>query len=138
MTGRSFIDTNIIVYAHDTDAGEKHKVAVARLEELWHKDTPPAISIQVLQETYAVLMKKGMPARELSRLIEDLLKWDVIVNNTTVLLEGMRLQYKFKISIWDAFIIAAAKEAGARNIISEDLSHAAEYEGVKVINPFIR
>ncbi len=138
MTGRSFIDTNIIVYAHDSDAGEKHRVAAAKLEELWRKDTPPAVSIQVLQETYAVLMKKGMPARELSQLIEDLLKWDVIVNNETVLLEGMRLQHKFKISIWDAFIIAAAKEAGARNIISEDLSHTVEYEGIKIFNPFTR
>ena len=138
MTGRSFVDTNIIVYAHDADAGEKHKIAAAKLEEWWRKDAPPAVSIQVLQETYAVLLKKGMPARELSQLIEDLLKWDVVVNNETVLLEGMRLQHKFKISIWDAFIIAAAKEVGARNIISEDLSHAAEYEGIKVINPFIR
>ncbi len=138
MTVRSFVDTNIIVYAHDIDAGEKHKIAAAKLEELWRKDTLPAISIQVLQETYAVLLKKGVSVRDIRGLIEDLLKWNVIVNNEELLLEGMRLQHKFKISIWDAFVIAAAKEAGAKNIISEDLSNAVEYEGIRIINPFIR
>jgi len=137
MTGRFFIDTNIIVYAHDLRAGEKHKVAAAKLEELWGQDVPPSISIQVLQEVCAVLIKKGMPAAGLAELMEDLLQWNVIVNDQDILREGLRLQRKLKLSIWDAFIVAAAKKSGASHIISEDLNHLQEYEGIRVTNPFL-
>jgi len=138
MIDRFFIDTNIIVYAHDLDAGEKYKIAAAKFEELWKQDNPPSISIQVLQETCAVLIKKGMPAAEIGALMEDLLQWNVIINDQNILLEGIRLQRKLKISIWDAFIVAAAVKSGARHIISEDLSHLKQYEGIIVTNPFIK
>ncbi len=138
MTGRFFIDTNIIVYAHDLDAGEKHHIAAIQLEEIWQKDNPPSISVQVLQEACAVFIKKGMPAMEINALMEDLLQWNVIVNDQHILLEGIRLQRKLKISIWDAFIIAAAVKSGARQIMSEDLSHMKEYEGIVVTNPFLK
>jgi len=137
MTARSFVDTNIIVYAHDRGAGQKHKIAAAKLEELWQQDVPPSISIQVLQEVCAVMIKKGMPASGLAELMEDLLQWNVIANDQNILLEGIRLQRKLKLSIWDSFIVAAAKKSGARHIISEDLSHLQEYEGIRVINPFL-
>lgn len=136
MTAKCFVDTNVIVYAHDLGAGEKNKIAAAKLQELWKQDIPPSISIQVLQEVCAVLIKKGMPAGELGELMEDLLQWNVIANDQNILLEGLRLQRKLKLSIWDSFIVAAAKKSGARYIISEDLSHRQEYEGMRVINPF--
>jgi predicted nucleic acid-binding protein len=138
MTGRFFIDTNIIVYAHDLDAGEKHKIAAVKLEEFWKQDNPPSISIQVLQEACAVLIKKGMQAIEINALMEDLLQWNVVINDQNILLEGIRLQRKLKISIWDSFIVAAAVKSGARHIISEDLSHMEQYEGIVVINPFLK
>jgi len=138
MTGRFFVDTNIIVYAHDLEAGDKHKIAATKLEELWNQDNPPSISVQVLQEACAVFIKKGMPSPEIGALIEDLLQWNVVVNDQHVLLEGIRIQGKVKISIWDAFIVAAAIKSGARHIISENLSHLGEYEGVVIINPFIK
>ncbi len=138
MTDRFFIDTNIIVYAHDLEAGEKHKIAAAKLEELWKQDDPPFISIQVLQEVCAVLIKKGMPVSEIGDLMEDLQQWNVIVNDQVILLEGIRLHRKLKISIWDSFIVAAAKKSGAHRIISEDLSHMRDYEGIVVINPFLK
>ena len=131
MNDRSFIDTNIIVYAHDIDAGEKHKIAAAKLEELWMRDNPPFISIQVLQEACAVFIKKGMPVSEIAALMEDFLQWNVVVNDQNILLEGVRLQDKLKISIWDAFIIAAAIKSGARRIISEDLGHLKSYRAVR-------
>lgn len=138
MTGRFFVDTNIIVYAHDLEASEKHKIAAIKLEELWKQDNPPSVSIQVLQETCAVLIKKGIPAVEIGALMEDLLQWNVVVNDQNVLLEGIWLQRKLKISVWDAFIVAAALKSGARHIISEDLGHMKEYEGIAVTNPFLK
>jgi predicted nucleic acid-binding protein len=84
-----------------------------------------------------VLIKKGMPPIEISALMEDLLQWNVVINDQDILLEGIRLQRKLKISIWDAFIVSAALKSGARHIMSEDLSHMKEYEGMVVINPFL-
>jgi len=138
MTVRFFVDTNIIVYAHDLEAGEKHKIAADKLVELWKQDNPPSISIQVLQEVCAVFTKKGLPLSEINALIEDFLQWDVVVNDQHILLEGIRLQRELRISIWDAFIVAAAIKSGANHIISEDLSHLKEYEGIIIINPFIK
>jgi len=137
MTGHFFVDTNIIVYAHDLDAGNKHRIATAKLEELWKQDNVPSISIQVLQEICAVFIKKGLPNSKINGLMEDLLQWNVVLNDRDILLEGVRLQRKLKISIWDSFIIAAAIKSGARYIISEDLSHMKQYEGIVVINPFV-
>jgi len=82
--------------------------------------------------------KKGMQAAEISASMEDLLQWDVVVNDQNILLEGIRLKHKLKIPIWDAFIVAAAIKSGARHIISEDLSHMKQYEGIIVTNPFLK
>ena len=66
MTGdiSVFVDTNILVYAHDTSAGEKHTIAKQKVEELWKKDLPPFISVQVLQELYVNLVRKGISDNE--------------------------------------------------------------------------
>jgi len=72
-----------------------------------------------------------MPVSEIAALMEDFLQWNVVVNDQNILLEGVRLQDKLKISIWDAFIIAAAIKSGARRIISEDLGHLKSYRAVR-------
>jgi len=138
MTARYFVDTNIIVYAHDINAGQKHKEAVLKLEELWFSDTPPAISVQVLQETYAALLKKNISFEQIEALMEDLMRWQVITNSKELFIQGMKIHRRWKISTWDSFILAAAQEAGAKYVLSEDLTHNHNYDGIKVINPFIK
>ena len=131
-----FIDSNIIIYAHDLDERKKHTIAEKKLQELWQQDIPPNISIQVLQECYVNLIKKNVPLKEVEETIIDYLKWNVINNDQVILKEGMHLKRKYNLSLWDALIIAAAKAAQARFILSEDLNDEQVYEGIRIINPF--
>ena len=57
--------------------------------------------------------------------------------NPSTILKALQLRERFQISYWDAAIIAAAQELGCRTIYSEDLSHAQDYDGVVVMNPFL-
>ncbi len=131
-----FVDTNIIVYAHDISAGEKHTMAKEIVDGFWNAPVPPNISIQVLQECAIQLEKKKIPAAEVSGMIEDYLHWNVVVNDQHILLDGLHLKDKLGISFWDAMIVAAAKKSTSKYILSEDFQHHRLYEGIKVVNPF--
>ena len=91
MSGRTFVDTNILVYAHDTSAGAKHDVARSLVERLWHERTG-AVSTQVLQELYVSLRRRaGRPlAREDAHaVVTDYLRWEVVVNNGQSILDAI-------------------------------------------------
>lgn len=130
-----FVDTNILVYAFDKDAGEKHKLAKKKIEFLWNRSLTPAVSVQVLQEVYVNLIKKNVPAEESKKTITDYIQWNVIDNDVALLLEGIRLRERWQISFWDSLILAAAKYAKAGIIWSENFSTNQEYDGITVINP---
>jgi predicted nucleic acid-binding protein len=132
-----FIDTNLLVYAHDAKAGSKHRIAKQRVKSLWERDFPPAVSVQVLQEAYVNFTRKGMAANEARKFVADYLQWDVIVNDTALLLDGLGLSQRWRVSLWDALILAAAKRAKASIIWSEDLNAGQDYGGVVVVNPFV-
>lgn len=133
-----FVDTNILIYAHDKDAGEKYRTAKAVVESLWNRPILPSISIQVLQEFYANLIRKKVKASDVRETVMNYLEWDVINNDRNLLLEGMRLKDKFSLSLWDALILAAAKTAKSKELWSEDLNPGQNYEGVAVFNPLVR
>ena len=130
-----FVDTNILIYAHDKDAGEKYLTARAALESLWHRPILPSISIQVLQEFYVNLIRRNVKTSDVRETVVNYLEWDVINNDRKLLLEGMRLKDRFSISFWDALIVAAAQTAKAKELWSEDLNPGQSYEGVVVVNP---
>ena len=132
-----FVDTNILVYAYDRDAGEKHRIAKEKVRSLWHRSFMPSISIQVLQEFYVNLVKKRVPASDARETVASYLEWDVIDNDRSLLLEGMRMKEKWKISYWDSLILAAARKASAAEVWSEDLNPGQKYEGMVVVNPFL-
>jgi len=130
-----FVDTNILVYAHDKDAGEKYRIAKERVKTLWHRPLLPSISIQVLQEFYVNLIRKRIRASDAREVVTSYLEWDVIDNDRPLFLEGIRLREMWSISYWDALILAAAKRARARELWSEELNPGQDYEGVLVVNP---
>jgi predicted nucleic acid-binding protein len=130
-----FLDTNILVYAHDRDAGDKYRVARAAVESLWLRPILPSVSIQVLQELYVNLIRKNVKTTDARETVVNFLEWDVIDNDGKLLLEGMRLKERFSLSFWDALIIAAAKAAKAKELWSEDLNAGQNYEGVVIVNP---
>ena len=138
MSDKYFVDTNILMYAHDTAAGEKHERAKALVEELW-RDRTGIVSTQVLQELSVNLRKKvrqQLEAKAIREIVADYLTWQVIVNGGESILEALDLEARFQISFWDALIVQAAQASGAAILYSEDLSHGQTFGGVRVHNPF--
>lgn len=136
MKGKAvFLDTNILVYAHDRAAGRKRVTARRRVRELWELDRPPSISVQVLQELYVNLIRKQVPAKAARETVADYLEWHVVDNDRDLLIAGISEGERWKLSFWDALIVAAARRAGADIIWSEDLNPGQRFDGVVVVNP---
>jgi predicted nucleic acid-binding protein len=138
MKDKCFVDTNILVYAHDLSAGPKHQRAQTLVEHLWDSRLG-VLSTQVLQELCVSLQRKASrpPAtEELRDLIEDYLSWEVVTNTAQSVLLGIDLAARHQISFWDALIVQAAETAGASILYSEDLSNGQRYGSVQVVNPF--
>jgi predicted nucleic acid-binding protein len=137
MSGRVFVDTNILVYAHDVSAGSKHDRAQAVVAELWH-DHRGIISTQVLQELCFNLQRKTarpMPTGEVRRVLEDFIKWEVVVNTPQSVIEAFDIQVRHQVSFWDALILQAAEVSGAELLYSEDFSSGQSYGMIRVVNP---
>lgn len=138
MSDRYFVDTNILMYAHDTAAGGKHARAKALVEDLW-QNRSGVVSTQVLQELAVNLRRKAgnpLDAKATRDVVSDYLAWQVVVNGGDSILEALEMEARYRISFWDALIIQAAQTAGADVLYSEDLSDGQRYGSVKVENPF--
>jgi predicted nucleic acid-binding protein len=137
MSDRYFVDTNILIYAHDSAAGEKHVRAKALVEELW-ENRSGAVSTQVLQELAVNLRRKAekpLDAKATRDIIADYLAWQVVVNGGDSILEALELEARYQLSFWDALVVHAAQVAGAEILYSEDLSDGQRYGTVTVKNP---
>jgi predicted nucleic acid-binding protein len=137
MSDRYFVDTNILMYAHDSAAGEKHLRARALVEQLWDSRSG-AVSTQVLQELAVNLRRKAkqpLDAKATREVISDYLAWHVVVNGGDSILEALELEARYQLSFWDALVVHAAQVAGAEILYSEDLSDGQRYGTVRVKNP---
>lgn len=140
MTGKYFVDTNILMYAHDSTTGAKHERATALVQQLW-RDRSGVVSTQVLQELAVNLRRKaGRPleAKATREIVSDYLSWDVVTNTGGSILEALDLEERYRISFWDALIIQSAHSAGVEVLYSEDLSTDQVYAGVRVVNPLLK
>ncbi|MEA2166518.1 MAG: hypothetical protein QOK37_4645 [Thermoanaerobaculia bacterium] len=138
MSDKFFVDTNILMYAHDAAAGEKHERARTLVEELW-QNRSGVLSTQILQELVVNLRRKaGQPlaAKATRDIVTDYLSWEVITNGGDSILEALELEERYQISFWDALVIQAARVSGAKVLYSEDLSDGQMYGSVRVVNPF--
>ncbi len=135
---KTFVDTNILVYAYDRGAGDKHAQARRTVRQLWEEGNG-VLSTQVLQEFYVNVRRKAqrpLSIRSARSLVADYMAWDPVVNDGTSILEAMDAERRYKISFWDALIIIAAQRSEAGVILSEDFSHGQKYGSVRVLNPF--
>lgn len=133
-----FIDTNILVYAFDTSAHVKNKIAAETIASLWHSGMG-MLSTQVLQEFYVTVTQKiphPMGHEKASGIIQDMLNWKVIVNDGRTIIDAINIQQRYKLSFWDSLIIEAASSGGAGFLFSEDLSDQQTIKDVKIVNPF--
>jgi len=139
MSDRAFVDTNILMYAHDTAAGVKHERARALVEELWRKRSG-VVSTQVLQEFCVNLRRKSghpLDTKRVREVITDYLSWRVVVNDEESILQALDLEERYQISFWDALVIYAATVSGAETLYSENFSNGQMYDSVKVVNPLV-
>jgi len=132
-----FVDTNILIYAHDRAAGKKHERARQLVEHLWTTGQG-ALSTQVLQELCVNLRRRlahPLPSAEIRKLIEDYLSWEIVINTPQSILAALEIEARYKVSYWDALILQAAESCGAAVLYSEDLAHRQRYGAVEVVNP---
>lgn len=135
---REFVDANILVYALDTSAGDKHTPAAELLARLWETGGG-CLSVQVLQEFFVVITRKvpkPLSADEAADRIRDFEAWDVFAPTVEDVLSAIALHTKANLSFWDAMIVEAAAESGCDVLWSEDLSHGQRLRGVHIQNPF--
>jgi len=140
MNGKTFVDTNILVYAHDTETGTRHERAREAIEELWHSGQG-VVSTQVLQEFFVNVRsktKRPPSLQDAKRIIQDYLTWEVVVNDGPAIVRAIEIEERYQVSFWDAMILQSAETAGVDVLLSEDLSHGQQYGGVQVRNPFRR
>jgi predicted nucleic acid-binding protein len=134
-----FLDTNILVYAYDTSAGEKHVESVRLVNELWDCHNG-CVSIQVLQEFYVCVSKKAphtIDVKQASQIIEDLNAWKVHSPEVRDVIGAIGLQQRFCLSFWDAMIVQSALQTNCEILWSEDFSDGQVLDGVKIRNPFL-
>jgi len=137
MSDKAFLDTNILVYAHEPGTGIKHERARTLIEKLW-KTGGGVLSTQVLQELCVNLRRKTAKpwtVEETRNLILDYMNWQIVTNTPDSIIEALAIEANYQISFWDALIIHAAESSGAAILYSEDLSDGQTYGSVRVVNP---
>lgn len=134
----SFVDTNVLIYAEDRDAKERHERARDLVLELW--DTRDGVvSVQVLQEFYVNVtrkLKKPLTGAKALEIVEEYLTWTVVDNTSRLLSAAVRLHQKEQLSFWDAMVVQAALEAGCDRLYSEDFGDGRRFGSVEIVNPF--
>jgi predicted nucleic acid-binding protein len=139
MSDKCFVDTNILVYAHDRSTGIKHTRAQLLVELLWNSGNG-VLSTQVLQELCINLRRKAgnpLPMDEVRQLIREYSSWEVVTNTPESVLKALDVEVRYKVSFWDALILHAAEYAGASILYSEDLAAGQRYGAIQVVNPLV-
>ncbi len=134
---RITLDTNILVYAANADAGERHHLAIKVLERAIQCDC--MLTLQSLSEFFAVVTRKGMLSSTLATdHVNELAEvFPVITAKQRSLKLAMDVVTEQKISFWDAMLWATAHDAGITLLLSEDFQHGQLIKRVRIINPFI-
>ncbi len=137
MNGKTFIDTNIVVYANDSADQDRRDTALESIQRHIRRQTG-VVSTQVLMEYCSVAMKKlHQPIEAVEHQIKILTFLEVVSVSPEIITAGLRLRQAYSLSFWDAVVIASAQAANCRVLISEDLNHKQMYGTVQVLNPFL-
>lgn len=138
MSDRRFVDTNVLVYAYDTDSATKQVGALRLLRDGILNDAL-AVSAQVLGEFFTVVTRRiptPLTADGAADAIETLKPIPVVEIDRQLVERAIETHKRYGIAYWDALIVAAAERAGCAEVLSEDLSAGQRYGDVIVNNPF--
>ena len=134
----AFVDTNVLLYAHDSTVPQKQQIAQSVLSRLWEERTG-ALSTQVLQEFYHVATRKlthPMRRAEAREIVDIYTAWSIVLVEPSLILTASQLEERQGLSFWDALIIEAARVAGATTLVTEDMQSARFIDGIRIENPF--
>jgi len=139
MSADTFVDTNILIYAYDMDAGRKQAAASAVVRDLWESEKG-ILSTQVFEEFYVNVTSKipnPIPPAKARGILENYFAWKVQVIQPGTILRASEYQERHQLSFWDAMVLAAAHEGDAAVIFTEDLNHGRIIEGIRIVNPLL-
>lgn len=133
---RRFLDTNVLLYADDQDAGSKRDHARRLLREAFAAGDA-VVSTQVLQEFFVNATRElGVDPAIARRKVELIAELDVVRVDLDLIYSAIDLHRLQAISFWDALIVRAAAVAGCGLLLTEDLQHGQVIDGVRIENPF--
>lgn len=135
MPGRTFLDTNVLVYTVDDADPAKKNIARTLLAET----TELVLSAQVLNEFYVTITRKLSPAvapEQALELVRRLALLPCGAIDEQLVQRAIAAAQRWQLSYWDALVLEAARQAGCARILTEDLTHGAVYDGVRIENPF--
>lgn len=140
MSDKTFLDTNVVIYAFDHASPEKLKVA-RRLITEGAVGKHAIVSYQVVQEFVNVALLRfqaAMTELELEEfLFETLFPMTAITSSSSLVIEALRLRSQHSLSWYDSLILAAALQAGCKLLFSEDFQHGRRFGDLTVQNPFL-
>ena len=135
---REFVDTNVLVYAHDTTAGTRRAGAIELLDRVIRERTI-ALSVQVLQEFFVTVTRKlprPLAAGDAAAIVADLSAVPTHAPDGRDVLAAIEIHRTFDVSFWDAMVLRSASQLHCATLWSEDLASGGTYDGVEVRNPF--
>ena len=139
MTERIFVDTNVLVYAHDLDGEVKRAIAEHVVRQLW-ADQAGVLSAQVLQEFYVALtsgIASPVPRRAARDLVHAYGVWPIVVLDAADLLVASDFEERYRLPFRDALVVVAARKSNATLLLSEHLQPFRPIAGLEVRNPFV-
>lgn len=132
-----FLDTNIFLYVVSrAEADQSHK----QIAQCLIAESDFGISVQILQEFMDVTLRKkqlGLSIEEITGMVNYMATYPVAETSVALARRAFDMKNRFQIRYWDAAIIAAAQELGCHTLYSEDFNHGQDYDGVRVVNPFL-
>jgi len=139
MKDKTFLDTNIFVYAIDSSGREKAKSQKARkVINEYVANMNGVISTQVMQEFFVVAtckITKKLSVDQALEYMRCISVLEIVYPDENMVFAAARKVKKYQMSFWDAMIIQSAQVSGCYFLLSEDLQHGTEVSGVKIINP---
>jgi predicted nucleic acid-binding protein len=137
MTAPVFVDSNVFLYALDEADPKKQQAARNWRAELW-KSRRGRVSFQVLGEFYVNALRTRPTAGEEARAeVRDLLAWNPVITDASLLEQGWNIRDRYRLSYWDALIVAAAQVSACHYLLTEDLQSGQRLGAVEVVNPFL-
>jgi predicted nucleic acid-binding protein len=135
MTGRTFVDTNVLVYAFDDADSEKRDAARAILGG----SAPLVISAQVVGEFYVVVTRKlaiTLSPELAKEAVEQMLRFHVVAIDGQLTRDALATSQAEQLSYWDALIVEAAIMSGCDRLLTEDFAHGQSIRSLHIENPF--